>query len=536
MNMQHDDDGAGGPTGTQGSAGTISGLFSVLFSGLAPQSATLLLTVLGAALRFSALTAQSFWYDEAVSVNLARHSLLDLLTGRARDLGNPPLYPALLHVWMGLFGESDGAVRALSALLGTATIPVVVILARQVFPARVAFLGGTLLAVSPFHLQMAQEARAYTLLAFLGAVSALALVRATQEPARWPRWLLLAVSTAAMVLTHYFGAFLALGQAAYLLVAHRRDRAVLARAAGAYVVAALLFAFWLPAFFAQVGVEGNLARSAESWHLHLVATPLVFSLGTTLVWKDAATVPRLVLGGAGALAFVTAAGYGLLRTFFSRFGTAVSRRNPRVLLLLLWLVVPVAMPALISAVASPLYNTRYVILASLPFLLFAAAGIVELPQLPRAVVAGVMVMAMGGSTVSYLRRPVKHQWREAAAFVEAARRPTDLLIFEADYNETSYAHYAGTAGKDHRVRLMAPPAGEAQTADGKVKLYGVKVVGAAAADVSAEVAAQQRVWLILADGSPEAAERVHTFLAEPAWKARPLSTMRGITVQLFERP
>jgi hypothetical protein len=29
---------------------------------------------------------------------------------------------------------------------------------------------------------------------------------------------------------------------------------------------------------------------------------------------------------------------------------------------------------------------------------------------------------------------------------------------------------------------------------------------------------------------------VHTFLAEPAWKARPLSTMRGITVQLFERP
>jgi uncharacterized membrane protein len=519
-----------------GHLGKLRGRAPGTISGFTPLNLTLLLTALGAALRFSALTAQSFWYDEAVSVSLARNSLLDLLSGRARDLGNPPLYPALLHVWMGLFGSGDAATRSLSAVLGTATIPVVIALGREVFPARVAFLGGTLLAVSPFHLQMAQEARAYTLLAFLGAAATLALVRATQEPARWGRWALLAVITAAMVLTHYFGAFLALAQAAYLLVVHRHDRAVLTRAAAAYLGAFALFALWLPAFFAQVGVEGNLARSAESWYLHLVATPLVFGLGTTLVWKDAASWPRLLVGGLGALAFVAAVGIGLYRTFV----TARARQNPRALLVLAWLVVPVALPAVISVLLSPLYNTRYVITASLPFLLFAAAGIEQLPGRARMALAGVLMLAMGASTLSYLRRPVKHQWREAAAFVEAARRPDDLLLFEADYNETAYAHYAGPAaptgpaGKVQRLRLMPPPAEAAEGA----KIFGVSQVGAAPTDVSAEVTGQKRVWLILADAGRDQAERVRAFLAaaRPAYVARPPTTLRGITVQLFERP
>jgi len=91
----------------------------------------------------------------------------------------------------------------------------------------------------------------------------------------------------------------------------------------------------------------------------------------------------------------------------------------------LWLVVPVAMPALISVVASPLYNTRYVIAASLPFLLFAAAGIVELPQLPRG---------KGVQTIKIHRTPIAPEKvvavavlpREGTLVVVAGKRYTNL--------------------------------------------------------------------------------------------------------------
>lgn len=217
----------------------------------------------GAALRLLALGRQSFWYDEAVSVELARSGLGDLLTGRVRDLGNPPLYPALLHVWMALFGAGDGAVRALSAVLGIATLPLAFLVARRLVGPRAALAGLWVLALSPFHLQMAQEARAYALLTFLGVASVAALLRALDPDRgarRWPWWALHAAATGGMLLTHYFGFFLVLAEAVFVLVRHRRDRPVLGRALVSFVAAGLVFSFWLPSLVGQLSVHGNLAR------------------------------------------------------------------------------------------------------------------------------------------------------------------------------------------------------------------------------------------------------------------------------------
>jgi mannosyltransferase len=535
-------------------------------SGESTLGLTLLLTALGAALRFSALSRQSFWYDEAVSVELARNAVADLLSGRVRDLGNPPLYPVLLHLWMSVFGNSDAAVRALSALLGTLTIPVFIALGRKVLPIKVAFVGATLLVISPFHLQMAQEARAYTLLALLGTLSTFALVRATEgaaivgpQPAPvgdeagagarattsiwssiwirlWP-WLLLAVSTAAMALTHYFGFFLALAHALYLLTAYRRNPRVMLSAVTAYVLSAAIFALWLPSFLAQLGVQGNLARSAESWHLHLAATPLVFAFGTTLVWKDNAALPRLILGGLGALTFTATAAFGLFRAFRRQGGFArdvtdhPTPEAPTTRLLILWLLLPALVPAIISVLASPLYNTRYVILSSLPFYFFAAAGLLELPQRLRTVAGGLIVVAMGASTMSYLSRPVKHQWREAAALVESVRKPDDILLFNSDYNETAYAHYAGAASAAvPRYRLLPGPAAIGDAAS--PPLFGATKAGAKTESLDAKVKARGRVWLITADPDRDVAAEVERFFS--GWTARQDTSLRGIRVQLLE--
>src|SRR5829696_3776729 len=53
-----------------------------------------------------------YWVDEGLSVGIADRPLSDI-PGILRQDGSPPLYYMVLHVWMGVFGDSETAVRAL---------------------------------------------------------------------------------------------------------------------------------------------------------------------------------------------------------------------------------------------------------------------------------------------------------------------------------------------------------------------------------------------------------------------------------------
>lgn len=490
---------------------------------IAFRHAALWLTAAAGILRFYQLGNQSFWYDEAVSVDLAGEPLWDLVTGRAKDLGNPPLYPMLLRLWVTVFGAGDVAVRGLSALLGTLAVPLVLVVGRRTVGPAAALLGTIVFVCAPFQLQMAQEARAYALLVLLGTASLAALLWAlhgdadADGPARaYGRWLLYGAAAGCLVLTHYFGFFVLAGQAGYLLFVFRRQPSQLGRPLAAYGVAAVVFAVWLPSLLAQVSAQGNLQRSAESWHLHLLATPLVFGVGSTLVWKDITTWPRIVAGALALLVLVGTAALGLwkARRGASRFGLLASA-----------LVVPIALPALISLLASPLYNTRYVIVATVPFYLFVGAGLLALPRRVGLAAGALLALLFSASHLHYWTKPVKHQWRGAAAFVEAQRAPTDLLLFDADHNETAYDHYARASRG--RVRLHAPPAGAAPG-----HLFGARHAGDDIVDVTALIQKHPRVWLILSDADEEAEERAQAFFAR--WRQGPSLALRGISIRRYD--
>ena len=75
----------------------------------------------GLPLRF--WTRSGLWLDEALTVDVARLPLHELSNALKHD-GAPPLYYVLLHFWMGLFGQSNDAVRALSGVFAVLTLPV----------------------------------------------------------------------------------------------------------------------------------------------------------------------------------------------------------------------------------------------------------------------------------------------------------------------------------------------------------------------------------------------------------------------------
>jgi 4-amino-4-deoxy-L-arabinose transferase-like glycosyltransferase len=208
-----------------------------------PGAPLVILTVLAAVVRFATLDAQSFWYDEALTVDLVNRSFGDMLDGVFEGQAQPPPYFILAWLWAKAFGVGEIGLRSLSALLGTLTVPVAYAAAQIVAGRRVAIATGLLTALSPALVWYSQEARAYALVTFLCAAALLLFLRALERPtgrdlALW------AVASLVAVASHYFALFAVLPQAAWLLwrCADRRlaVRAVGGLGAGLVVIAPML--------------------------------------------------------------------------------------------------------------------------------------------------------------------------------------------------------------------------------------------------------------------------------------------------------
>jgi mannosyltransferase len=502
------DRGARSGTGVAGVASAVTGV----------TAAVAAVTCVGVALRFVRLDAQSFWYDEAFSAVLAQAGWWELLTGRIRDLGNPPLHPLLLKLWSLAFGSSDAALRGFSAAAGSASIPLAYLVARRVAGARPALLAAGLLAVSPFHVYLGQEARAFALVTLLGVASVHALLRAVDAPRSAGRWVVYAALTFAALYAHYVALFLVPAQLALLRVRGAATRAVLGRWALALAVAAVLYAAaWLPALLAQLGTDGNVGRSVETWHLHAATTPLVFLVGTTLVWKG----EDQWAGGLALAALATAAASIAVVS-----AVRARRSRAEVRAALAWLLPPLLLPMLFSALLFPLYNARYVAYAAPALYLLLGIGLAALTARVRALCLAALLVPMAASLGRYALVPVKHDWRSAARHVEASAGPGEPVVFEAGFNETAYAHYA--AGARPRLRVVHPGGGAADAAP----LAFARSRGAAAEPLAPALDRLERFWLVLSD-APPADARWAALLAP--WRASAEARFRGVRVLRMDR-
>ena len=147
----------------------------------------IVITLIGGGLRIFLLGHNGLSLDEAFSMWLSDHSVVDMLPWIARIDQHPPLYYLLLHYWMALNGNTPSDLRMLSALFGTATIPVIYLIGKRMSGWLVGLVAAMILAISPFNIRFAQEARMFTLLAFNAAVVMYALVRLLTDPRAFTR-------------------------------------------------------------------------------------------------------------------------------------------------------------------------------------------------------------------------------------------------------------------------------------------------------------------------------------------------------------
>ena len=82
--------------------------------------------------RWYHISAQSLWSDELCSAAYAKMNWSNLILNLTNDL-NPPFYFLLLHYWVKLFGYSETALRSMSFVFGIFSIPMIYIVAKELF-------------------------------------------------------------------------------------------------------------------------------------------------------------------------------------------------------------------------------------------------------------------------------------------------------------------------------------------------------------------------------------------------------------------
>lgn len=263
-------------------------------------------TVIGFALRAIFVGDQSLGYEEVFTASVVGHSSIAGVWRAVRATeSTPPLYYLLTWSWVKLTG-SDAAValRFTSLLAGAATVPVAFLAMRSFAGRGLALVVAWLCAISPVLVGYAIYARSYALLVLVATLSVWA-VGALLQRQSWRRWALWAVAATACLWTHYFAAFLVIGEVAVLFVTlpDQRRRLLACTAAVAVATAPL----W-PLFLSQSGSSERTAYiAADPLAGRLESVVRQFAMGTN--------VPAAWLEGAGILLVVGATLFALARTY-----------------------------------------------------------------------------------------------------------------------------------------------------------------------------------------------------------------------------
>ncbi len=411
--------------------------------GLAFLAVVVLDVVVGSYYRF--FTTSKMWLDEVQTVDIASFPLARIPHELRLD-GAPPLFYMLLHVWMGLFGHSDAAIRALPGVLSLLTLPLAWWVVRHGFGRTEAMGTVAVLATSPFAAYFAVESRMYSLImllvvAGLGAVVAL-LARPTV-----PRAALLGLIAALLLYTHYWSFYLVFVVASWFAFLVWRDpsrRRAALYGLGGLAAAGIAYVPWVPTFLyqrAHTGTPWSAAptlASALSWFAGFVANQSVQN-ETLSLHIELGLLVFVILFIFGVVALPEAAD----RLQFRLTG------QPRARALTYVAMVTLAVGWVAGRQSHTAFEPRY---ASVVFPLFAvlvALGIVALPTkwLQAGALALLSLLALW--TTHWGAQVQRTQAGKLAPVLHAAAPPGALVVVCPDQLGPTVLRYSGRSAYDY---------------------------------------------------------------------------------------
>ena len=187
----------------------------------------------------------------------------DVISNLLGEDVHPPVYFVLAHLWTNLFPHYDHAsiwvARSLPAFLGVLSIPTIYLVAELAFKSSViASFSAAMMAVSPYGIFLAQEARHYSLAVIFVILSLSCLlkaIRCIEDKVNIPLWLVIVwvIVNGLGIATHYFFSLTLVAEFMALLLTvwqskntfHKNNFLTLSAVAIGTFVSGLI---WLPSF------------------------------------------------------------------------------------------------------------------------------------------------------------------------------------------------------------------------------------------------------------------------------------------------
>lgn len=386
-------------------------------------------TLVAFGLRVLRLDASGLGYDELFSLAAGTLAFPDWLIAVFEDRVHPPGYYFLGQFWYGI-GHAEFIVRYLSVVFGVLAIPLIYRLGKTVVDERLGLIAAALLTVSPFHIYYSQEARMYSLVAFLALGANYFFLRLLERGQARDAFGYVALTTFGLY-THYLYTMVVLAQMVFGVLARRTYRAALTRWFIALIGAGALFAPW----FGAVMATGGLTQAGISWIPPANLSDLALTLFTqTLGATSLIDNPIFFFVPAASIAFAIG-GWAITRA-------DKSATRARVDFLAIWFLLPLVFVFLISLdLPIPgkrsVYHDRFFI-AELPgLLLLIALGVRALWQ-KRPRVTATLALALVLPTILSLQilyfdpANAREDWRGSVAYLRAHADPArDVLVIYA---------------------------------------------------------------------------------------------------------
>jgi len=486
------------------------------------------LTIAAGMLRFYRIGWQSLWVDElwtlkaaAVGGTLTASSLFTNVQG--------PAHAALVHL-VSAVSSSEVALRGISAVFGTLTVPVIYLLGAEIVDRRTGLIAAVLATVSPFLIWYSQELRNYAMLVFFAAAATLLVWRLVSS--RMGPWVSYGATIALAAVSNLSSVFLAAAHWVFALPRMRDDRRFLLRWVLTFAVVLVVISPWIwgVSHWVRVDRVGErvtppaTAGEQELLRGETTFTPMAVPYSVYAMVYGYSVGPSSAelhtLGPAAAFRAhgpVVLAALVLLVVAGLSGIAAFARDRLRLRLLLSVAIVPMAAVTLLAMLNIKVFNARYVAVMVPIVLVVLAAGIRRLPVPGAWVVgAGIVGLSLVGAA-NYYWEP--DYWREdvrsAVRYIESAERDGDVVLVPVVTDV--FDHYYG--GETPRFLLYPGQCGSDAEVAGRI---------------DAGVEGHERLWLIrsrLWHADPD--DRIDSYLGA-RHELLQTASFPGVAVELYE--
>lgn len=421
-------------------------------------------TALALAVRLYGLSDKPLWLDEIITQRRANRSISDLIANSLSNKHFPTYFlfvrafdAPMIDEWM---------LRLPSAIFGSVSVLLVVLIATEVRSSRAGAVAGILMALSPLEVQFGQEARSYALVSCFVLLALWGLVRIAHQASsdvsssnrpsgQIGSWLAFTIGT--------IGALNILLVAASWLITSNLAAAAILRYSGPKraefvrkwaLTQAIIVLTWIPGLAAiGLAVHEDPLRG------------LRWIPPTTLdhVWSVFSAVYLFRVSNVITFELlpISIPGFGVAVVILALLGAWRLKSGPTLLAIIGLAAIAMPIAILVVSIFHPILVPRYLILSTGPFFVLVGIGATALPyRLFPFAIAAIVVFGIA-NLAPYYRSETKPRWDLAAAYLAANVQRGDSVITNDHMARYVLAAYGDRYHLDRKMLSVAPHTSDA---------------------------------------------------------------------------